>query len=431
VTHSESFGYNLAFLKMDYAEEKLAKKNKYIVGLDVGTTKICAIICELNDKEQLEVVGMGTSESKGLRKGVVVNLDSTVSSIKKAVEDAEKGAGTAVESVFVGLSGVHVKSFNSRGAVAVNAYNREVGKEDIRRVIETAKAVSLPTDREIVHVLPQEFVVDGQDGIGDPLGLLGTRLEVNCHIVTSSTTAAQNIVTAVNRSGIIVADTVLQQLAAAESTLTVDDKEIGIALVDIGGGTTDLAIYTQGAIRHTSILPLGGEQITNDIAVGLRTTIPEAEKIKRHYGCALSTLIEEDVSFEVPSVGGRQPKSISKKILCEIIQPRVEEILNLVKEEIRQAGLEKSIVGGIVLTGGTVLLQGVIEIAEQTFDLPVRQGTPAGVARMGDALSTPTYSTAIGLVLYGYRTHTHRWAKAQANGTFLSKGISWIKNRFS
>jgi cell division protein FtsA len=409
----------------------LAKKNRYIVGLDVGTTKTCVIVCELNDREQLEVLGVGSAESKGLRKGVVVNLDSTVNSIKKAVEDAEKSAGTAVESVFVGLSGVHVKSFNSRGAVAVNGHNREVAKEDIRRVIETAKAVSLPTDREIVHVLPQEFVVDGQDGIGDPLGLLGTRLEVNCHIVTSSTTAAQNIVTAVNRSGIIVADTVLQQLASAESTLSVDDKELGIGLIDIGGGTTDLAVYTQGAIRHTAILPLGGDQITNDIAVGLRTTIPEAEKIKRHYGCAQSTLIEEDVSFEVPSVGGRQPKSISKKILCEIVQPRVEEILSLVKEDIKQAGLEKSVSGGIVLTGGAVLMQGVLELAEPIFDLPVRQGTPSGIEKMGGALSNPAYSTAIGLVLYGYRTHTHRWAKAQANGSIFSKGLSWIRSRLS
>ncbi|MBM3801524.1 MAG: cell division protein FtsA [Acidimicrobiia bacterium] len=409
----------------------MAKKNKYVVGLDVGTTKTCAIICELNDDRHLEVLGMGSAESKGLRKGVVVNLDAAVSSIKKAVEDAEKGAGTSVESVFVGLSGVHVRSFNSRGAVAVNGHNREIGKEDIRRVIETAKAVSLPTDREIVHVLPQEFVVDGQDGIGDPLGLLGTRLEVNCHIVTSSTTAAQNIVTAVNRSGIIVADTVLQQLAAAESTLTSDDKELGVACVDIGGGTTDLAVYTQGAIRHTSILPLGGDQITNDIAVGLRTTIPEAEKIKRQFGCACSTLIEDDVSFDVPSVGGRQPKSISKKILCEIIQPRVEEIVSLVKEDIKQAGLEKTIGGGVVLTGGTVLLDGLFEVAEQIFDLPVRQGIPAGVAKMGGALSTPAYSTVIGLVLYGYRTQPHRWAKAQTNGSLWSSWTSWMRGRWS
>jgi cell division protein FtsA len=374
---------------------------------------------------------MGSAESKGLRKGVVVNLDATVSAVKKAVEEAEKIAGTSIESVYVGLSGVHVKSFNSRGAVAITAHNREIGKEDIRRVVETAKAVSLPTDREIVHVLPQEFVVDGQDGIGDPLGLLGTRLEVNCHIVTSSTTAAQNIVTAANRSGIIVADTVLQQLASAESTLGVDDKELGVALVDIGGGTTDLAVYAQGAIRHTSILPLGGDQVTNDIAVGLRTSIPEAEKIKRQYGCALSTLITEDISFEVPSVGGRQPKSISKKILCEIIQPRVEEIMSLTQEEIKQAGLEKALGAGIVVTGGTVLLEGVIDVAEQIFDLPTRKGIPTGLGGMAEVLSSPIYSTVVGLVLYGYRTHSHRSAKVHSNGNLLSKGFSWLKARFN
>ena len=409
----------------------MSKKNKYIVGLDVGTTKTCAVICELNEKHELELAGIGTTESRGLRKGVVVNLDSTVSSIKKAIEDAEKGAGTSAESVFVGLSGVHVKSFNSRGAVAVNAHNREIGKEDIRRVIETAKAVSLPIDREIVHVLPQEFVVDAQDGIGDPLGLLGTRLEVNCHIVTSSVMAAQNIVTAVNRSGIIVADTILQQLASAESTLSADDKELGVVLIDIGGGTTDIAVFTQGAVRHTSILPLGGDQITNDIAVGLRTSIPEAEKIKRQYGCAWSSLITEDVNFDVPSVGGRQPKSISRKILSEIVQPRVEEIISLSLEDIRQAGLDKMISGGVVLTGGTVLLEGVVDIAEQTFDLPVRVGVPGGVNKMGGALASPPYSTVIGLVLYGYRTHTQRWAKVASNGNVLSRGVSWLKTRFS
>jgi cell division protein FtsA len=409
----------------------LAKKSKYVVGLDVGTTKTCAVICELGERNELTVVGMGSAESKGLRKGVVVNLDATVTAIKKAVEEAEKVAGTSIESVYVGLSGFHVKSFNSRGAVAITAHNREISKEDIRRVVETAKAVSLPADREIVHVLPQEFVVDGQDGIGDPLGLLGTRLEVNCHIVTSSTTAAQNIVTAANRSGIIVADTVLQQLASAESTLGADDKELGVALVDIGGGTTDLAVFVQGAIRHTSILPLGGDQVTNDIAVGLRTSIPEAEKIKRQYGCALSTLIAEDVSFEVPSVGGRQPKSIGKKILCEIIQPRVEEIISLTQEEIKEAGLEKTLGAGIVVTGGTVLLEGVIDVAEQIFDLPTRKGIPTGLGGMAEVLSSPIYSTVVGLVLYGYRTHSHRLAKVYSNGNLFSKGLSWFKARFN
>ncbi|MEW5978060.1 MAG: cell division protein FtsA [Acidobacteriota bacterium] len=408
----------------------MGKKSKYIVGLDVGTTKTCAIICEVKENGGLEVIGMGSSDSKGLRKGVVVNLDAAVVSIKKALEEAEKRAGTTVESVYVGLSGGHVKSFNSRGAVAITANSREIGRDDIRRVIQTAKAVSLPTDREIVHVLPQEFLVDGQDGIGDPLGLLGTRLEVNCHIVTSSTTAAQNIVTAANRSGVIVEDTVLQQLASAESTLTADDKELGVALVDIGGGTSDLAVYTQGAIRHTSILPLGGDQITNDIAVGLRTSIPEAEKIKRKHGCAYSNLISEDVSFEVASVGGRQSKTMTRKILCEIIQPRVEEIISLVKEDIKQVGMEKSLGGGIVITGGTVSLDGVLEVAEQIFDLPIRCGIPAGLGEMGEALTSPAYATSVGLALYGYRTQAHRLSKAQTNGSFVSKFLSWAKARF-
>jgi cell division protein FtsA len=406
------------------------KKSKYIVGLDVGTTKTCALICEVND-EKLKVLGIGSAESKGLRKGVVVNLDGTVSSIRKAVAEAEKGAGVSVESVFVGLSGSHIKSFNSHGAVTVAGSNREIGKEDIRRVIQTAKTVSLPVDREIVHVLPQEFAIDGQDGVGDPLGLLGSRLEVKVHIVTSSATAAQNIVTAVNRSGIIVADTVLQQLASAESTLTADDKELGVALVDIGGGTTDLAIFTNGAVRHNSVLPLGGDQITNDIAVGLRTSIPDAEKIKQQYGCALSTLIQEEVSFDVPSVGGRQPKKISKTMLCEIVQPRVEEIMSLVQEDIRQVGLEKGLGAGIVLTGGAVLLEGVTNVAEQTLDMPVRRGIPAGLGGMGEALSSPMYATAVGLVLYGHRTHSHLSAGPQSNGNFLFRVRSWFRTRFS
>ena len=399
----------------------MARKTRYVVGLDVGTTKTCTIICEVNDEGALEVVGVGSAESKGMRRGVVVNLDGAVSTIKKSVEEAESSAGTSVESVFVGLSGGHIQSFNSQGAVAVTAESREIGRADIRRVLETAKAVSLPSDREIVHVLPQEFVVDGQDGIGDPLGLLGTRLEVNCHIVTGSTTAAQNIVTAVNRSGLIVADTILQQLASAESTLSEDDKELGVGLVDVGGGTTNLAVYTYGGIRHSSVLPLGGDQITNDIAVGLRTSILEAEKIKRDHGCALSTLVEDDIEFEVSTVAGRQTKSISKRILCEIIHPRMEEILTLVQEDIRQAGFERLLGAGLVITGGTALLEGVVELAEQTFDLPVRPGSPRGLAKMEDALIAPAYSTAVGLVLYGYRAHAHRWIGHPAGDNFLKR----------
>ena len=406
----------------------MARKTRYVVGLDVGTTKTCTIICEVNDEGGLEVAGVGSAESRGLRRGVVVNLDGAVSAIKKSVEEAERSAGTAVESVFTGLSGGHIRSFNSQGAVAVTAESREIGRADIRRVLETAKAMSLPSDREIVHVLPQEFVVDGQDGVGDPLGLLGTRLEVNCHIVTGSTTAAQNIVTAVNRSGLIVADTILQQLASAESILSDDDKELGVALIDVGGGTTDLAVYAQGGLRHSSVLPLGGDQITNDIAVGLRTSIVEAEKIKRDRGCALSILVEEDVEFEVASVTGRQAKSISKRILCEIIQPRMEEILALVQEDIRQAGYERLLGAGVVVTGGTARLEGAVELAEQIFDLPVRTGSPRGLEKLDGPLIAPAYSTAVGLVLYGYRAHAHRWIGPPSGSNFLKR---WFSRSFS
>ena len=404
----------------------MPRKTKYVVGLDVGTTKTSTIICEVNDEGGLEVVGVGSADSHGLRRGVVVNLGGAVSAIKKSVEEAERGAGTAVESVFVGLSGAHIKSFNSQGAVAFSAESREIGKEDIRQVIEAAKAVSLPSDREIIHILPQEFVVDGQEGIGDPLGLVGTRLEVSCHIVTSSKTAAQNIVTAVNGSGLVVADTVLQQIASAESTLSNDDKELGVAVVDIGGGTTDLAIYTQGAVRHTSILPLGGDQITNDIAVGLRTSILEAEKIKRKHGCALSALVTEDVTFEVSGVAGRQAKSIGKKILCEIIQPRMEEIITLVREEIKQAGCEKLLGAGVVVTGGTAQLEGVVELAEVIFDLPVRPGSPGGLEQMEAALVTPAYSTSVGLLLYGYRAHAHRLIELPNDRNWLARWASGL-----
>jgi cell division protein FtsA len=404
----------------------LGRKNQYIVGLDVGTTKTSALICELLE-DRLEVRGLGSAESKGLRRGVVTNLDATVNSIKRSVEEAERQAGVPVESVFVGLSGSHIKSFNREGAVAITSSTREISKDDIRRVIETAKAVSLPSDREIVHVLPQEFVVDGQEGIGDPLGLLGTRLEVKVHIVSSGITAAQNIVTAVNRSGIIVADTILQQLAAAESTLSSDDKEMGVALLDIGGGTTDLAIYSQGAIQHSAVLPLGGDHITNDIAVGLRTTIPEAEKIKRSQGCAKAALIMEDSSFEVPSVSGRPPKSTTRRILCELVQPRVEEMLSLVKEEIRQSGFEKLLGAGIVLTGGSALLEGMVDLSEEVFELPIRPGLPGGLQGMGEVLVNPVYSTVVGLVLYGYRTHLQRTRRIQSSRFPVTRAWNWLR----
>ena len=408
----------------------MAEKIKYVIGLDLGSSKICAVICEINETGGLDLVGFGSTESKGLSRGVVVNLDAAAAVIKQSVEEAERAAETVVESVFVGVSGEHVKSFNSRGAVSISTDDREISVEHIELVIDRAKeAISLPSDVKIVHMIPQAFVVDGQEGIKEPLGLLGGHLEVGCHVITASNLAHQNVVTAVNRAGVVVNDTILQQLASAESTLSNDDKELGVAVIDIGGGTTDLAIFTQGALRHTFILPLAGDQITNDIAVGLRTTIPEAERIKRKYGCALPRLIPEELSFPVSSVGGRKPKSIGKKILCEIVQARMEEILLLIQEEIKHVGFDRKLGAGLVLTGGTAQLEGVVELAEEKMDLPVRLGTPMGLDKMETVLLNSTYSTAIGLVLYGYRTHFRTITKVNTNSNIFSRLWSLVKNQ--
>ncbi|MFN7971635.1 MAG: cell division protein FtsA [Acidobacteriota bacterium] len=409
----------------------MAKQDRYVVGLDIGTTKICAIIGEVHEDGRLDIVGIGSCASKGLRKGVVVNLDATVDAIKKAAEEAELMSGVGVEKVFVGIAGSHIKGFNSRGVVAVSSKDREITREDIQRVIDAAKAVSIPQDREILHVLPQEFIVDEQDGIGDPLGMSGTRLEANVHIVTGAITSAQNIVTCVNRSGIEVADTVLQQLASAESILTPDEKELGVALVDIGGGTTDLAIFEKGSIWHTAVLATGGDHFTSDIAVGLRTPIPEAEKIKKKHGVALATLVDESDTIEVPSVGGRKPRIVSRKMLCEIIQPRAEEVLHLLHDEIRRAGYEKTLNSGLVLTGGGAIMEGVPEMAEQIFDLPVRRGAPLNLSGLTDVVSSPVYATAVGLVYYGYQKRMAQRKGRYQQGSALAKIGSRIKSWLS
>ena len=306
------------------------KKDRYIFGLDIGTHKICAIVAEITDEGRLDVIGIGQAESKGLRKGVVINLEATVDAIKRVLEEAELMAGVEIGSAYVGIAGTHIKGFNSRGVIAVSSKNRMIDREDVRRVIEAAKAVSIPMDREILHVLPQEFVVDDQDGIGDPTGMTGTRLEVNVHIITCSTTAAQNTVTCVNRAGLEVTDTVLTQIAAAEACLTPDEKELGVALVDIGGGTTDLAIFEKGSLWHTAVLQVGGEHFTNDVAVALRTPVNEAEKIKKKHGCALTSMIPEEDSIEVPSVGGRKPRIMARQVLGDVVQARAEEICQMV-----------------------------------------------------------------------------------------------------
>ncbi len=392
----------------------MARRERYIVGLDVGTSTVSCVVGESQDDGNLEVVGAGVAESRGIRRGVVVNLEAAVESIGKAVEEAELMAGIEIDSVHLGLSGPHIKGFNSRGVIAVAGKNREITRDDVRRAIDAAKAVALPTGREILHVLPQDFVVDEQDGVGVPVGMTGSRLEVNVHIVTGATSSTQNVVACVNRAGVAVIDTVIEQLAAAEAVLTADEKELGIALIDIGGGTADLAIFERGSLWHTSVIAVGGDHFTNDIAVGLRTPIPDAEKVKRKYGCALSSMVDEDQTIEVASVGGRKPRLMARRILSEILQPRAEEIFHLVWDEIRRAGYERSLNSGIVLTGGGAILEGMPEIAEQIFDLPIRRGCPFGVGGLADHVNSPVFGTPVGLVLYAHRNRIAEPARAGA-----------------
>ena len=410
----------------------MGRKEKHIVGLDIGSTKVCTLIASAGESG-LEPIGVGVADSKGLKKGAVVNLEATVESIKRSVGEAEAMARCEVETVYAGLAGPHVKSFNSRGVTSIPTRTREINSEDVRRVIETARAVALSPDREIIHILPQEFTVDDQTGIGDPLGMIGTRLEVNVHIVTSSTTAAQNIITAVNRSGLLVGDTVLEPIAVGEAILTEDEKELGCVLVDIGGGKTNLAIYHHGAVRHSLVLPLGGELFTSDIAVGLRTSIPEAERLKREQGCALSSMAQTDEVFEVAGMGSRQPRAIAQTVLSDILQPRAEEIVHLVRNEIRNSGYERQTGAGVVLVGGGAMLRGLVELSEEILDLPVRIGTSSGFSESllekMPQLMGPEFTTVTGLVLYGDRRRkTHDFHETSNSGfkKFVAKFRSFL-----
>ncbi len=369
-----------------------------IVGLDIGTTKICCIVGNMTE-EGLEVVGIGTSLSKGLRKGVVINIESTVSAIQKAIREAELMAGCEIKSVFAGIAGGHIKGLNSQGVIAIK--NREVTSEDLQRVIDAAKAIAIPMDREVMHILPQEFIIDDQDGIREPLGMSGVRLEAKVHIVTGAVASAQNIIKSCNRAGADVADIVLEQLASSEAVLSSDEKELGVALVDIGGGTSDIAIFSEGAIKHTSVLSIGGDHLTNDIAVGLRTPMAEAEKIKQAYGCCLTSMVGKDETIEVPSVGGREARILSRQLLAEILEPRVEEIFSLVNREIIKSGYGDLIASGVVITGGSAILSGMPELAEQVFNLPVRRGNPLDIGGLTDVVNSPIYATGVGLVKYG------------------------------
>jgi cell division protein FtsA len=376
----------------------MSKKDNLIVGLDIGTTKICTIVGEITN-HGVDIVGMGTFPSNGIRKGAVINIDSTVQSIQNSIEEAELMAGCEVHSVYAGIAGGHIKGFNSHGVVAVK--NQEVTQYDVDRVIDAAKAVAIPMDREVLHVLPQEYIIDDQDGIREPIGMSGVRLESKVHIVTGAVTSAQNIIKCCNRCGLNVADIAIEQLASSKAVLTQDEKDLGVAMIDIGGGTTDILIYAGGAIVHSAVLSIGGNHITNDIAVGIRTPMREAEAIKHKHGIASSDLIRKDETIEVPSVGGRKPRQISKRLLSEIIEPRVEELFILVKNELEKMNLIPKLASGVVITGGSAIMEGMPEVAENVFDLPVRRGIPQGVGGLADAVASPIYATAVGLVLYG------------------------------
>ncbi|MFW8600609.1 cell division protein FtsA [Desulfobacterota bacterium M19] len=401
-----------------------------IVGLDIGTTKICVVVGEINDGKA-EIIGMGVHPSIGLRKGVVVNIDSTVKSIKKAVEEAEMMANCDISTVYVGIAGSHIKGFNSHGLIPIK--NEEVTRDDIGRVVEAARAVPIPQDQKIIHVLPQEFTVDDQSGIQDPQGMTGVRLEADVHIVTGASTAIHNIVKCCNVAGLEVANVVLEQLASAAAILTPEELELGVALLDIGGGTSDLAIFFEGTIKHTYVLGLGGNNLTNDLSIGLRTPMKEAERLKELYGSAISGMIDKDQAIEVPSVGGRNPRRLSQRVMGEILEPRIEEMLTMVNQEMNERAennmLYKEYVNaGVVLTGGTALLANIQDLAEQIFDQPVRLGNPTDLGGVTDIVNTPQCATGVGLVLYGLRNRnqvlvTHRNRQAMGKISSRLKGF--------
>jgi cell division protein FtsA len=401
----------------------MSKRNSLVVGLDIGTSKVCAVVGDVTDRG-VEIIGVGSHSSQGLRKGVVINIESTVASIKKAVEEAEIMAGCEINSVFTGIAGGHIKGFNSHGIVAVK--NKEVSQRDVERVIDAAKAVAIPMDREVLHILPQEYIIDDQDGIKEPLGMSGVRLEAKVHIVTGAVTSAQNIVNCCNRTGLNVADIVLEPLASAEAVLTPEERELGVALVDMGGGTTDIALFHNGVVKHTAVLAIGGNHLTGDIAAGLRTPIADAERIKQRYGCARTSMVAKDERVEVPSAGARTARTLSRQILCEIIEPRLEEIFHLVRREIAKSGYQSSLASGVVMTGGSTLLPGMIEMAQQVLGVPVRLGLPTHVGGLIDVISSPIYATGVGLVLYGMKSSEKNFFRIREDNVF-----SKVRNRMS
>ncbi len=412
----------------------MAKRNdrQLIVGLDIGTSKVVALVGEIGTDGSVEVVGLGSHPSRGLKKGVVVNIESTVQSIQRAVEEAELMAGCEIHAVYAGIAGSHVRSLNSHGVVAIR--DREVTETDVGHVIDAAKAVAIPADQKILHVLPQEFIIDGQEGIRDPIGMAGVRLEAKVHIVTGADSAAQNIVKCVQRCGLTVEDVVLEQLASSHAVLTDDEKDLGVCLVDIGGGTTDIAVFSHGAIRHTAVIPIAGDQVTNDIAVSMRTPTHYAEEIKVRYACALSQLANPDDSIEVPSVGERPARRLARQTLAEIVEPRYEELFGLIRDELRRSGFEEIIAAGIVLTGGSAKMEGAIDLAEEIFHVPVRLGLPQQhVKGLSEVVQNPIYSTGVGLLL-----HARENTQGASRGRGLPVSVqgmwermqSWFKGNF-
>jgi len=393
-----------------------------IVGLDIGTSKVVAIVGEISPDDGIEIIGIGSHPSKGLKKGVVVNIESTVHSIQRAVEEAELMAGCQIHSVYAGIAGSHIRSLNSHGIVAIR--DREVTPGDVERVIDAARAVAIPADQKMLHILPQEYVIDDQDGIREPIGMCGVRLEAKVHMVTGAVSAAQNIIKCVRRCGLEVDDIILEQLASSYSVLTEDEKDLGVCLVDIGGGTTDIAVFTEGSIRHTAVIPIAGDQVTNDIAVALRTPTQYAEDIKIKYACALRQLAASDENIEVPSVGDRPPRRLARQTLAEVIEPRYEELLTLVQAELRRSGFEDLIAAGIVMTGGSSKIEGLVDLAEEVFHMPVRLGVPQSITGLVDVVRNPIYATGVGLLLFGHQNRARR--NFDAN---MGRGIRGVWDR--
>jgi len=404
---------------------------KLIVGLDIGTSKVSAVVGEVSEEAGIEVIGIGIHPSRGLKKGVVVNIESTVQSIQRAVEEAELMAGCQINSVYAGIAGSHIRSLTSHGIVAIR--DKEVTASDVDRVIDAARAVAIPADQKIIHILPQEFIIDDQEGIKEPVGMSGVRLEAKVHMVTGGVSAAQNIIKCVRRCGLEVDDIILQQLASSYSVLLDDEKELGVCLVDIGGGTTDIAVFTEGAIRHTAVIPIAGDQVTNDIAVALRTPTQNAEEIKIKYACALAQLATADESIEVPSVGERPPRRLARQTLAEVVEPRYEELLTLVQAELRRSGFEDLIAAGVVLTGGSSKMEGLMELAEEILHMPVRIGAPQSVSGLSDVVRNPIYATGVGLLLFGHGHMHERSSDSVSGGGFKAvweRMKSWFQGNF-